>query len=137
MAMRIDEARQHGAAFEVHHARPGAARRLDLLARPNGEDAPAAHRDCLGRGLGVVHGDNRPAAINRIRLTRRRWWRLCLGAAQQAAEAHRAGAERKAARGAQNAAARSVWRRLEDAAEGAAGNAHDGSPEGRAKPRAD
>ena len=121
MPMRIDEARQHGAAFEVHHPRPRPAGRLHLPARADGQDAPATDRHGLGRGLRIVDGDDRAAAVDQVGAAAGGGRRLRRGAAQQAAEAGGTGAEREAP---QHAAAGGGGRRMQDAAQRAAGKAH-------------
>ena len=130
MAVRIDEAGQQGAAFEVHQARAGAARRLHLLAGADGKDAPAAHGDRLGRGLRVIDGDDGPAAVDQVGCAGGGGGCLRLSAAQKAAEARRPGAERQPPHAPQHAPAGGRGWCRQGGAKRAAGDAH-----GRTLPR--
>ena len=66
MAVRIDEARQHGAAAEIDQFGAGTLELHHVGGRADRDDPAVLDRHRLGARIGIVHGEDRTARIDDV-----------------------------------------------------------------------
>ena len=71
MDVAVDEARRHGAALQIHHARLGTDERSDALDRSNGHDRSVPDGDASSHGVAGIDRQDVPVDEDEIRWSAR------------------------------------------------------------------